>query len=310
MGIEKKFGEISFEISNTQKIFYPEAGYTKGDLIEYYEKIAEITVPLIQNRPITMVRFPNGIDGKRFFQKGTPDYFPKWIKTRKIKKQEGGDTKYVVCNNQATLVYLANQACITPHIWLSRIDKLDYPDKLIIDLDPEVDDFSKVKAAAVTVKELLNKRLGLPVFLMTTGSRGLHVVVPLKRTKDFDKVRDFAQKAAKFLEEENKEVYTTAARKNKREGKIYLDVGRNAFAQTGVAPYAVRSIEGAPVATPLFWEELEEDSLSPRSYNIKNVLQKLEEKGDPWKDFTRSSVTITSAEKKLNKIIGKKQSKK
>lgn len=240
---EKKLGEHTISLSSLDKVYFPKEGYTKGDIIDYYESIAEFMLPHIEDRMITMLRFPNGINDTRFFQKDTPDYFPDWIETMCITKKDGGETHYVICNKQATLVYLANQACITPHIWLSKKDKPGKPDRLIFDLDPEQDDFAKVKIAAQKTRELLEGRLGLPTFLMTTGSRGLHIVVPLKRTRGFDEVRNFAQKAAEFLEKENPDLLTTAARKNKREDKIFVDVGRNAFAQTGVAPYAVRPLD-------------------------------------------------------------------
>ncbi len=303
MGTEKKLNGQTFSVSSLDKIFFPKSGYTKGDLIEYYERISEFMLPHIKDRMITMIRFPNGIDDKKFFQKDTPEYFPDWIETKCINKKDGGETHYVICNKQATLVYLANQACITPHIWLSKKDKPNKPDRLIFDLDPEKDDFPSVKVAAKRTREMLEERLGLPTYIMTTGSRGLHIVVPLKRTRDFDEVRDFAQKTAELLEKENPDLLTTAARKNKREDKIFVDVGRNAFAQTGVAPYAVRPIEGAPVATPLDWEDLDEKNITPQSYNIKNIFQKLDKNGDPWKDIDSKAVVLTSAEKELNKLL-------
>lgn len=303
METEKQLNGHTISLSSLDKIYFPKDGYTKGDLIDYYERVAEFMLPHIEDRMITMIRFPNGIDDTRFFQKDTPDYFPDWIETKCIKKKDGGETHYVICNKQATLVYLANQACITPHIWLSKKDKPGKPDRLIFDLDPEQDDFAKVKTAAKKTRELLDERLGLPTFLMTTGSRGLHIVVPLKRTRGFDEVRSFAQKAAELLEKENPDLLTTAARKNKRENKIFVDVGRNAFAQTGVAPYAVRPINGAPVATPLQWKELEEKSISPQSYNIKNLFKKLDKTGDPWKDIDQAAVVLTTAEKEPEKLL-------
>lgn len=302
MGTEKQLDGHTISVTSLDKIFFPKEGYTKGDLIEYYERVSEFMLPHIEDKMITMIRFPNGIDDKRFFQKDTPDYFPDWIETKCIKKKDGGETHYVICNKQATLVYLANQACITPHIWLSKKDKPSKPNRLIIDLDPEQDDFASVKIAAQKTRELLEDRLGLPTFIMTTGSRGLHVVVPLKRTRVFDEVREFAQNVADLLEKENPDLLTTAARKNKRENKIFLDVGRNAFAQTAVAPYAVRPIEGAPVATPLYWDDLKEKSLSPQSYNIKNLFKKLDKGGDPWKDIDSKAVVLTSAIKELENI--------
>ena len=300
---EKKFGQHSFEVSNLDKVFYPKEGYTKGDLIKYYEKIADTILPYMKDRPVTMIRFPNGIEDKQFYQKDAPDYFPDWIETESIAKQEGGKTNYVICNKKATLVYLANQACITPHIWLSRKDKLDYPDRLIFDLDPSRENFSEVKSAARKIRKLLGDELGLPVFVMTTGSRGLHVVVPLKRSLKFDEVRSFAQKAARYLEKLYPEVMTTAARKEKRENKLFLDVARNAFGQTAVTPYAVRPIEGAPVATPLEWEELGRSSLSAQTYNIKNIFRRLAAKEDPWKDIDSSATDLSSATRKLDKIF-------
>lgn len=302
MGKEKKFGKHTFELSNLDKVFFPEEGFTKGDLIGYYEKVSDTILPYLKDRPVTMIRFPNGIKDKQFYQKDAPDYFPDWIETKAIDKQDG-KTNYVVCNNKATLVYLANQACITPHIWLSRKDKPDYPDRLIFDLDPSREDFSEVKSAARKIRKLLTDELGLPVYVMTSGSRGLHLVVPLKRTRNFDEVRSFAQKAARYLEKLYPEEMTTAARKDKRGNKLFLDVARNAFGQTAVTPYAVRPIEGAPVATPLEWEELGRSSLSAQTYNIKNIFRRLAVKEDPWKNMESSATDLSSASGKLDKIF-------
>lgn len=209
----------------------------------------------------------------------------------------------MTCNNTATLVYLANQACITPYIWLSKKDKLDYPDRMIFDLDPSDNDFSKVKSVAEKLKKFLEKDLDSPVYLMTTGSRGLHVVIPLERSSNFDELRDFAQKSAKYLEAENPDEITTATQINKRGNKLYIDTARNGFGQTSVTPYAVRPIEGAPVATSIDWEELENSVLTPQTYNIKNIFLSLGQKSDPWRDINRHLASITSARKKLAKII-------
>ena len=298
-----KFGKYSVSISNRDKIFFPSSKYTKGDLIDYYKKISELMIPHIKGRPISMLRFPDGINGKQFYQKDTPDYFPDWIEVKQVKKQDGGTTNYVICNNTATLVYLANQACITPHIWLSKKDKLDYPDRMIFDLDHSDNDFSKVKSVAEKLKKILGKDLNLPVCLMTTGSRGLHVVIPLERSSNFDEVRDFAQTIAKHLETENPGEITTATHINKRGNKLYIDTARNGFGQTSVAPYAIRPIEGAPVATPIDWEDLENPSLTSQTYNIKNIFLRFEKKPDPWRNINRHSVSITSARKKLDEIM-------
>jgi len=303
-----KFGKYSVEISNRDKVFFPNSKYTKGDLIDYYEKIFDTMIPHIKDRPISMLRFPDGINDKQFYQKDAPDYFPDWIEVKRVKKQDGGTTNYVICSNTATLVYLANQACITPHIWLSKKDKLDHPDRMIFDLDPSDNDFLKVKSVAGKLKKFLEKDLDLPVYLMTTGSRGLHVVIPLERSSNFDEVRDFAQTVAKHLEAENPEEITTATHINKRGNKLYIDTARNGFGQTIVAPYAIRPIEGAPVATPIDWEELENPALTPQTYNIKNIFLRLEKKHYPWRDINKHSVSIISARKKLDEIISNQTS--
>ena len=180
------------KITRPDKILFPEDGITKQELIDYYHRIAPWILPHLEGRPLAMERYPDGIDKAGFFHKAAPSYYPGWIKTVTIKKKTGGTVRHVVCDDAATLVYLANQACVTPHIWLSRTDKLDYPDQMVFDLDPSEDNFEPVKATAQSLKELL-EWLGLPAYLKTTGSRGLHVAVPLKSTESFDSVRAFAR---------------------------------------------------------------------------------------------------------------------
>ncbi|MDT0675417.1 non-homologous end-joining DNA ligase [Autumnicola musiva] len=302
MATEKYKGKFEFEITKQEKVFFPGEGYTKGDLIEYYEKIAEVMLPHLENRPITMLRFPNGIENKRFFQKDEPDYFPDWINTIKIEKQDGGSTCYVLCNNKPTLIYLANQACITPHIWLSKKDEPDYPDRMIFDLDPSEDNFAEVKSAALIFKKFLTEKLNLPVFLMNTGSRGLHLAIPLRPQKNFDEVRGFAQEITIYLEKQHPEKFTTATRKNKRENKLYLDVARNGMGQTTVAPYSIRPIPGAPIATPIDWQELSTLDTAQK-YNIKNIFRRMGRKEDPWKNIENLATTLDAAKTAFEKII-------
>ncbi len=280
-----KVGKQSIELTNQDKILFPRSGITKGELIEYYQKIAPYMLPYMKDRAITMHRFPDGITHEGFYQKDISDYFPDWIQSAKIRK-EGGYNHYVVCNDAATLVYLANQACITPHIWLSRINKLDYPDKMIFDLDPGKDDFSIVRKAAFAIRDELDE-LGLKSFVMTTGSRGLHVIVPLKSTQNFDTVRAFARNVADRVAAQNPKLFTTEVRLNKRRGRLFIDSTRNAFAQTTVAPYAVRAHDGAPVAMPISWDELKKPSLHAQSFTIKNIFKRLEKNKNPWPGFAR-----------------------
>ncbi len=297
------FGKYTVDTSNEDKVLFPDSGITKADLINYYKKISKWMLPYLEDRPITMLRYPNGIKGKKFFQKDEPDYFPGWIKTRKIKRKEGGSVNHVICNNTATLVYVANQACITPHIWLSKIDRLNYPDKLIFDLDPSDEDFSKVKFAAKKLRKLLKYELGLTTFVQTTGSRGLHLIIPLSKKENYNTVRNFAQKAAMFISKENKNRITNEVRKEKRKGRLFIDTARNVYAQTFVAPFAVRAKPKAPVAVPLSWDELSKKNMNSQKYNISNIFKRLNNIEDPWKNFKRYGKSISSADKKLSKLI-------
>ena len=298
-----KFGRYTVETSNEEKLFFPDEEISKGDLIDYYQKIAEKLVPCVKERPLVMKRYPDGIKGESFFQKEIGDYFPDWIERVKVKKK-GGTVTHVQCDNAATLVYLANQACIELHPWLSRSDKLHYPDQLIIDLDPSGDDFSQAVFGARVLKELFDE-LDLKAFLKTTGSRGLHVLVPLDRRANFDKVREFAQDTAKLLAQRHSDKLTIEARKAKRRGRLLIDTARNAYAQTAVAPYAVRAKPGAPVATPLDWDELGNKKLNSQSYNVRNIFRRLGRKTDPWKDLPRLGRSLKEARRRLDAILEK-----
>ncbi len=298
------FGRYSFKTSHEEKIFFPKSKITKGDLINYYNEIADIMLPHIKDRPVSMLRMPDGIKGEAFFQKDASDYFPNWIKTKIIKKKSGS-VNHVICNNKATLVYLTNQGCITPHVWLSKIEKLNYPDRLIFDLDPpdKNDDFKKVKLAAKIFYNFLEKELGLNTFLMTTGSRGLHVVAPIYSNENFDIVREFGQDIARVISNRHPKELTIEVRKNKRKGRIFLDTARNAYAQTAVPPYSVRPKENAPIAAPIEWDELSNKKLDSQRYNIKNILKRLNNISDPWININQKRNKLKKARQILNKII-------
>lgn len=287
--MERKIGKHTITITHPDAIWFPKSGITKGQVVEYFERIAPIMIPHMKNRPVTMHRFVDGITGKDFYHKDAPEYFPKWIKRFEVEKKDDGITNYVVCNNEATLVYLAQQACLTPHTWLSRIDKIKYPDLLIFDLDPSPKQtFSFICEVALRIRDMM-EAVNLVPFVKTSGSKGLHVTVPLKRLYTFDVVRDFAKTVAQALAQEDPKNITTEIRKDKRKGRLFVDINRNAFAQTAVAPYAVRAREGAPVATPLFWKELHKKKLTAQSYTIKNIFRRIARTGDPWQDMMKSA---------------------
>ncbi|KKP36124.1 MAG: hypothetical protein UR26_C0001G0168 [candidate division TM6 bacterium GW2011_GWF2_32_72] len=287
----KKFGKYSVEITHPDKFYFPKAKITKEELVEYYIKVAPLMLPFLKNRPISMQRFVEGISQEGFYQKNAGEYFPDWIKTKAIQRKEDNKVvNYVVADNAATLAYITNQGCITPHVWLSRIDKLDYPDKIIFDLDPAGKDFEFVKFTALELKKILEKER-LSTFVMTTGSKGLHVVIPIKRTHPFDKIREYAKTIAQELIDKYPNDFTLEVRKEKRTNKVFIDTIRNAYGQTGVAPYAVRALPGAPVATPLTWDELK-NVKSSQQYNLKNIEERLQKMGDVWKSFWKSSKTL------------------
>ena len=294
-----RIGRREIRISRPEKVLFPEDGITKGELIEYYARIAPQILPHLRNRPLTLERYPDGIHTKRFFQKEVSSYFPEWIRRVAVKKV-GGTVNHLVCNDTATLVYIANQACITPHIFLSRIDKLDHPDQMVFDLDPQSEDFELVRSTARAFKQLLDQ-LELPAFLKTTGSRGLHVVVPLQRRESFDSVREFSRQLAAIVVSQAPNERTLESLKARRGSRVFIDTNRNAYAQLVAPAYAVRARQGAPVSVPIDWSELEKKSLRPNGFTIRNIFERLDKAEDPWADFWRSGVSLTKARRKLDR---------
>jgi len=281
----------TIELSNEDKLLFPKSKITKGDLIAYYHKIAPYLLPLIKDHPIAMQRFPDGIDKEGFYQKEMGDYFPDWIERKTVKHKAGHQTTYVLCNNTATLVYLANQAVITIHHWLSTAAKLRYPDRMIFDLDPSETSCDQLVEAALYLKEIIDS-YQLASFVMITGSRGLHVTVPLKQVYTFRSVRMFAQKVAQQFIDQYPQLATLEVRKEKRKNKIFIDTLRNQWAQHAVAPYAVRPLEHAPIAMPLSWHELNNAHLTAQTYTINNIFSHITQHKDPWKDFNKTEGLI------------------
>ncbi len=276
------------DLSNTDKIFFTEENISKGDVIDYYKRVSPIILPYLKDRPLTLHRFPDGISKEGFYQKQIPDYFPNWVNRITVNKKGDGDVTHVLCNNKETLVYLANQACITPHIWLSKTPELEKPNKILFDLDPPVDSLSLVVKAARELKKVL-ERFDFYTYLMTNGSKGIHLVVPIKANFNFKSVRQYAKKIADYVVQKNSDIFTTEHKKNKREGRVFIDYLRNSYGQTSVTPYSIRALEGAPIATPLDWHELNSNSFNPRKYSIKNIFLRLGQKEDPWKDMHKNA---------------------
>jgi bifunctional non-homologous end joining protein LigD len=299
--MRKQFGRYSVELSNRDKIFYPGISLTKGDVIDYYEKVAEFILPHIRQRPLTMERYPDGIDDEGFIQKNFPDYFPSWFERARVRTREGRQT-VPVCRNRASLVYLANQGCIACHVWLSRLDRPQKPDQMIFDLDPPGSDFEPVRQAARDCLALFDE-LGLTGYLKTTGSRGLHLLLPLRREHSFDEVRDVATDLARVLVRRYPDRYTLEQRKDKRKGRLYLDVQRNAHGQTAVAPYSLRARPGAPVAAPIDRERLDDAGLHARFYTAKNLFRSLAQKKDPWRGLKKSARSLSVVKRDLAQLL-------
>lgn len=236
--------------------------------------------------------------------KNAPDYFPDWITRAEVPKQ-GGTVCHVIADKAATLVYLANQASIEFHVFLSRLDALDQPDQVVFDLDPpDAEGFGAARRTALRLRDLLEDELGLAAYVKTTGGKGLHVHVPIRPGEDFDTVRDFARGTAEVLAGRYSDELTTEARKNQRGNRLYLDVMRNAYAQTAVAPFAVRARPGAPVATPLDWAEVGDHHLRPGHFTIATISERPEHSADPWAGLSRHRKGLSAPRRRLATLRG------
>ncbi len=296
-------GSHSFTVANLDDVIFPDEGITQGDLIDVYRRLADTMLPHLAGRPLTMQRFPDGIQNQGFYQREAPDYFPDWITRVSVRvKEDDGHQPAVVCDSEATLVYLVDQGLITPHVWLSRADRLHHPDKLIFDLDPPNSAFQPVRLAAQALRDLLQD-LDLVPFVMTTGSRGAHVVVPLERGATFDAVRAFAEDVARVVAQRQPDRLTIEVRKDQRGDRLFLDYLRNAYGQNAIAPYGVRAKPGAPVATPLDWDELSDPDLHSQTYTVSNIFRRLGQKEDPWQDVMDHARPLAEARDRLNEVV-------
>jgi bifunctional non-homologous end joining protein LigD len=274
------------------------AAVTKRDLASYYATVAPAMVPFLRGRPVNMQRFPDGIEGQSFFEKKAPRHFPDFVDTVEV-TTSNGEQRQVVAGDARSLVYLAGQACITPHTWLCTTEDLERPDQLVFDLDPTVPGLAAVRRATRLVGDLLDD-LGLTTYLKTTGSRGYHVLVPLRRAWSFDEVRGFARGVAEILVEREPDLFTLEARKDKRGERVLVDVQRNGYGQTAVPPYAVRARPRAPVSTPIRWDEL--SRVKPDQYTIRSIGRRLERMTDPWKGLRRRGQTLRKASERLERL--------
>lgn len=290
-------------ITHPEKVLFPLTSETKKDLIDYYLTVANVMVPHLKRRGVSLERYPDGLDGEGFFQKDAPRSFPDWIKTETIPKREGGSFHAPVVDSEAALVYLVNKAAITFHLYLSRVDDLERPDRMIYDLDPPEGsgDSQAVREAALDLRGLMDE-LDLQTWIQTTGSKGFHVVVPTDRRSTFDEVRNFARDAARILVLRKSDRYTLEQRKEKRGERVYIDTIRNAYGATAVAPYAVRALPNGPVAAPVTWKEVEE-GVSPREWTMATMPERAGRGEDPWSDLARYGRSLSKRGKELAKLL-------
>jgi bifunctional non-homologous end joining protein LigD len=284
MTTELKVGRRDVKITHEDKIMFPEAGLTKLDVADHYERAAPRMLPYVRDRPLALQAFPDGIEGDGFFLKAVPRYFPDWIKRATVPKK-GGTITHALAQDAPTLVYLAGQNVVTVHTWLSRADKPHQPDRLTLDFDPSGGGFDEVRAAARAAGDRL-RDLGLAPYAMTTGSRGVHVVCPLRRGPDFSVVHAFARALAEQMVADDPGHLTLEWHKTDRGKRIYVDVNRIAYAQHAVAPYSIRPRPTAPVAVPLHWDELSDKKLRPDGWTVKTVGERLDT-ADPWDGMRR-----------------------
>ena len=283
------------KISNRDKAFWPEDGYTKGDLIDYYQAIAPWLMPYLERRPVVLTRYPDGIHGKSFFQKDAPDYAPSWVRTERMWSEYARrDIDYFVVDSVEALVYLANMAAIPLHIWASRLPEITHPDWCSLDLDPKEAPFAHVIEVAQAARDLC-QRIKLPAFIKTTGSSGLHVMMPLAKQFSHDQARSLAEVIAQALVKKVPKIATTARAVNKREGKVYLDYMQNGHGKLLVAPFSVRPIPEAPVSMPLKWSEVN-GKLRIRDFTIKNAVDRMKSlKKDPLLEILNTRPDLTGA---------------
>jgi bifunctional non-homologous end joining protein LigD len=267
--------EKDLQVTNPDKVLYPDADITKGEVFEYYRRVAPRLLPFLKDRPVTLERLPDGLgEGKpHFWQKNTPNYYPAWLPRVELPSGRGKAVHYALVNDMSALLYLVNQGTLTFHPWLSRIADLDRPDFVLFDLDPGPAPFADACVVARRLRTEL-KSEGHEALVKTSGKTGLHVLVPWRDEGGYDEARTWAQEVADRVAAAMPEQATVEVRKEKRGGRVYLDVLQNARGHHAVPPYVLRAVPGAPVSMPLSWRELRDD-LDPAAFNIRTALRRL-----------------------------------
>ncbi|MEO7189520.1 MAG: non-homologous end-joining DNA ligase [Vicinamibacterales bacterium] len=280
-------------ITHPDKVLFPDDGITKGDLAAYYDVVAPLMLPHLRRRPITMERYPAGIGAKGFLQKDVVKGFPAWLQRIEAPKK-GGTVHYPLANDRRSLEWLTNQNTICMHVWPSRAPRLEYPDLCVFDLDPSQDDPEILRRTALALRDLLHAE-GRESWVKTSGSKGFHIVVPLKSGTTFNESSTFADRVAGILVERDPRHLTQAFSKADRAGRMLIDTGRNRAGATFAAAYAVRAKAGAPVSAPCTWDEIDHGEVGPQTFTLRNMASRVQKVGDLWGDLRRPSARRQAA---------------
>jgi bifunctional non-homologous end joining protein LigD len=287
-------------ITHPEKVLFPGDGVTKRELASYYEMIAPLMLPHLRGRPVTMERFPSGIAKPGFWQKSVSRGFPDWLERVEVPKR-GGSVLHPVVNDTRALLWLANQNCITPHVWTSRMPHLRHPDLCVFDLDPSREEPEILRRVVLALRALLDE-IGLSSWIKTSGSKGFHVVVPLEGRPGFAEAERFAHRVGAVLVRRDPEHLTQEFAKADRGGRIYVDTGRNAPGATFAAAYAVRARPGAPVSAPCTWDEVERAEVLPAAFTLRAMASRVARLGDLWSSLSRNAHSLRSALEKLRDL--------
>lgn len=293
-----RIGSRKLQLTNLNKVYWPKEKYTKGDLIQYYNSASKYILPYLKDRPESLNRFPNGINGPSFYQKNVGEMPPDWVKTVKIFSEHNSEyINYLVCQDKATLIFMANLGCIEINPWFSRIKHLANPDFIAMDLDPEEISFEKVIESALAVKEVLNKGK-VNGYIKTSGATGLHIYIPLKARYDFDTAKEFALVIAQLAHELVPDITSLERSPSKRKRKVYLDYLQNRKGQTLAAPYSLRPKPMATVSAPLNWKEVKL-GLSPQDFTMKTIFNRLSKVGDLFEGVLGKGIDMMKCLKNL-----------
>jgi bifunctional non-homologous end joining protein LigD len=300
---------MSAAITHPEKVLFPDSGITKGELCAYYEAVAPLMLPHIAGRPITMERYPAGIGKKGFIQKDVSKGFPSWLERVEVERRdpkEGGVVHYPLAGDVRSLLWLANQNSITPHVWTSRVPNLHQPDLCVFDLDPPGEEPEPVRAAALAVRDVLAE-LALPSFVKTSGSKGFHILIPLDGETDYPAVWRFAHGVGAVLVKRHAATFTQEFIKADRAGRILVDTGRNGPGATFAAVYAVRPKPGAPVSAPCSWQEIERDGVGPRTFTLRTMPERIRDAQaqvhDPWADLHAKRCSLREPLAALERLL-------